>query len=157
MHIYRDVQCGYSTLGSTILSRIARSMGPLWGPSGADRTQVGPMLAPWTLLSGQFGEVTECSKQIYMSGVEFLDHNAWQKIYKWFILCLALDDFSHVLQGTFTGTVAILLPEKQARAYIHLKLPSYWNLNPLYKPKMVWWPPQFYNGNHYYSNKTVSS
>ena len=29
-------------------------MGPTWGPSGADRTQVGPMLAPWTLLSGQF-------------------------------------------------------------------------------------------------------
>ena len=27
-------------------------MGPSWGPSGADRTQVGPMLAPWTLLSG---------------------------------------------------------------------------------------------------------
>ena len=26
--------------------------GPTWGPSGADRTQVGPMLAPWTLLSG---------------------------------------------------------------------------------------------------------
>ena len=26
-------------------------MGPTWGPSGADRTQVGPMLAPWTLLS----------------------------------------------------------------------------------------------------------
>ena len=25
--------------------------GPTWGPSGADRTQVGPMLAPWTLLS----------------------------------------------------------------------------------------------------------
>ena len=23
-----------------------------WGPSGADRTQAGPMLAPWTLLSG---------------------------------------------------------------------------------------------------------
>ena len=26
-------------------------MGRTWGPSGADRTQVGPMLAPWTLLS----------------------------------------------------------------------------------------------------------
>ena len=25
--------------------------GATWGPSGADRTQVGPMLAPWTLLS----------------------------------------------------------------------------------------------------------
>ena len=30
----------------------ARSMGPTWDPSGADRTQVGPKLAPWTLLSG---------------------------------------------------------------------------------------------------------
>ena len=33
-------------------SLIARLMGPTWGPSGADRTQVGPLLAPWTLLSG---------------------------------------------------------------------------------------------------------
>ena len=31
---------------------IARFMGPTWGPSGAGRTQMGPMLAPWTLLSG---------------------------------------------------------------------------------------------------------
>ena len=31
---------------------IERFMGPTWGPSGADRTQVGPMLAPRTLLSG---------------------------------------------------------------------------------------------------------
>ena len=27
-------------------------MGPTWGPSGAARSQVGPMFAPWTLLSG---------------------------------------------------------------------------------------------------------
>ena len=33
-------------------SLIARFMGPTWGPSGADRTQVGSMLVPWTLLSG---------------------------------------------------------------------------------------------------------
>ena len=31
---------------------IARFMAPTWGPSGADRTQVGQMLAPCTLLSG---------------------------------------------------------------------------------------------------------
>ena len=30
----------------------SKVLGPTWGPSGADRTQVGPMLAPWTLLSG---------------------------------------------------------------------------------------------------------
>ena len=35
-----------------ILSLIAMFMGPTWGPSGAYRTQVGPMLTPWTLLSG---------------------------------------------------------------------------------------------------------
>ena len=33
-------------------SLIARFMGPTWGPSGADRAQVGPMLGPWTLPSG---------------------------------------------------------------------------------------------------------
>ena len=30
---------------------IARFMGPTWGPSGADRFQMGPILAPRTLLS----------------------------------------------------------------------------------------------------------
>ena len=34
-----------------VSSLIARFMGPTWGPSGTDKTQVGPMLAPWTLLS----------------------------------------------------------------------------------------------------------
>ena len=33
-------------------SLVARFMWPTLGPSGADRTQVGPMLATWTLLSG---------------------------------------------------------------------------------------------------------
>ena len=36
-----------------IIPLIARFMGPTWGLSGADRTKVGPMLAPWTLLSGR--------------------------------------------------------------------------------------------------------
>ena len=31
---------------------IARFIGPTWGPSGSDKTQVDPMLALWTLLSG---------------------------------------------------------------------------------------------------------
>ena len=34
------------------VSLIAKFMGTTWGPSGTNRTQVGPMLAPWTLLSG---------------------------------------------------------------------------------------------------------
>ena len=43
---YYEVDLSRTTL-------IARFMGSTWGPSGADRTQVGPMLVPWTLLSGQ--------------------------------------------------------------------------------------------------------
>ena len=38
-----------------------RFMGPTWGPPGSCRPQVGPMFAPWTLLSGKgclLGEVT---------------------------------------------------------------------------------------------------
>ena len=46
------------------LSLIARFMGPTWGPSGADRTQVGPMLPPWTMVSGigyeHHGEENQC-------------------------------------------------------------------------------------------------
>ena len=34
------------------ITQIARLMGPTWDLPGADRTQVGPMLAPSTLLSG---------------------------------------------------------------------------------------------------------
>ena len=36
-------------------AQIARFMGPTWGPSGSCRPQMGPMLAPWTLLSGMVG------------------------------------------------------------------------------------------------------
>ena len=33
-------------------SQIAKFMGPTWGPPGPCRPQMGPMLAPWILLSG---------------------------------------------------------------------------------------------------------
>ena len=35
-----------------VTSLIASFMWPTWGPPGADRTHVGLMLAPWSLLSG---------------------------------------------------------------------------------------------------------
>ena len=34
-------------------AQIARFMGPTWGPPGSRRPQMGPMLSPWTLLSGR--------------------------------------------------------------------------------------------------------
>ena len=46
--------------GTRLSSLIAMFMGPTWGPPGADRTQVGPMLAPWALLSGFYFFFTRC-------------------------------------------------------------------------------------------------
>ena len=45
-----DLQMSYGDFKG-MTSLIARFIGPTWGPSGADRTQMGPMLAPWALLS----------------------------------------------------------------------------------------------------------
>ena len=36
----------------TIITQIAKFVGPTWGPPGSCQPQMGPMLAPWTLLSG---------------------------------------------------------------------------------------------------------
>ena len=35
------------------VTQIAKFVGPTWGPPGSCWTQMGPMLAPWTLLSGK--------------------------------------------------------------------------------------------------------
>ena len=47
---------GVTYMGSFIhtlmLSQIAKLMQSTWGPPGSCRPQMGPMLAPWTLLSG---------------------------------------------------------------------------------------------------------
>ena len=34
-------------------TQITKFMGPTWGPPGSCRSQMGPMLAPWTFLSGR--------------------------------------------------------------------------------------------------------
>ena len=41
-----------TSLTFAITAQIAKFMGPIWGPPGSCRTQVGPMLGPFTLLSG---------------------------------------------------------------------------------------------------------
>ena len=56
---------GYSTKktnfmyfsGIFAVSQIIKLMGPTWDPPGSCRPQMGPMLAPWTMLSGYI-----CSK-----------------------------------------------------------------------------------------------
>ena len=55
-------------------------MGPTWGPPGDDMTQVGPMLAIWTLLSAVVFEVFEVSDSLIslrprQNGRHFTDDN----------------------------------------------------------------------------------
>ena len=64
---------------------IARLMEPTWGPSGADRTQAGPMLAPRTLLSG-YEMTVKLTRDLYVGPVNiFLIFHAviyWPPQYK---------------------------------------------------------------------------
>ena len=62
---------------------IARFMGPTWGPSGADRTQVGPMLAPWTLLCG-------------ISPTHFVQFNISLYLVHWYIYDLHMISYVYV-------------------------------------------------------------
>ena len=47
-------------------SQIAKFTGRTWGPPGSCRPKMGPMWAPWTLLSGMFVWVTFLYNKIYM-------------------------------------------------------------------------------------------
>ena len=56
---------------------IARFMGPTWGPPGAESTWVGPMLAPWTLLSGQLCKTLVVS--LLLACISFSSHDYLEK------------------------------------------------------------------------------
>ena len=49
---YKHTFVNHVCLLTGVTTLIARFMGPTWGSSGADRTQVGPMLAAWTCYLG---------------------------------------------------------------------------------------------------------
>ena len=51
--VYNDINATYVIVSTHthMYTQIAKFMGPTWGPHGSCRPQVGPTLAPWTLLS----------------------------------------------------------------------------------------------------------
>ena len=70
-----------------ILVQIAKFMGPTWGPSGSSWPQMGPMLAPWALLS-------VCALVLF-----------WWHYYS---LENPYESLIYILQGCSPGTIAIL-------------------------------------------------
>ena len=93
-------------MAKTLPALIARFMVPTWGPSGADRTEVGLILVPWTLLSGWLSGGTDhtshiCSQKPENKGIYFLSTiNFHHSLWDWpsWQLQLRLNDFqSHFL------------------------------------------------------------
>ena len=69
----------YSFKHNEVTTLIAGFMGPTWGPYGADRTEVGPMLAPWTRVVGQ---LCICESIYYQQVIQYIYickyvHNAY--------------------------------------------------------------------------------
>ena len=56
----------------TASSQIAKLIGPTWGPPGSCRHQMGPMLAPWTLLSDVLLRITVSSQVIVVTNGKWI-------------------------------------------------------------------------------------
>ena len=61
-------------------TQIARLMGPTWAIPGSCRSQVGPMLAPWTLLSGQIIPQLSCYIKQWEAWTKWLKFSRYFKI-----------------------------------------------------------------------------
>ena len=81
-----------------VISLTARLMGPTWGPSGAGRTQVGPMLVPWTLLSGIQSTKPPVQKR---SNIRLCWNPTWQR----YVMEVSTDFWTH--KNTNTSGVSI--------------------------------------------------
>ena len=64
-----------STRSVTQWSQIAKFMGPTWGPPGSCRPQMGPMLAPWTLLSGMSSTAAHVIASFLMAPSHYLNQH----------------------------------------------------------------------------------
>ena len=124
--------------GWFMVSLIARFMGPTWGPSWADKTQVGPMLAPWTLLSGiQSVYASWCYSQFVLSDNQLgsLRYSHW--IINLFIKCtsprqnimqLGLKNLSGLSKLFDNTEMQLDMREEYIREHVHSKLSCDWVL-----------------------------
>ena len=86
-----------------ISSLIARFVGPTWGPSGADRTQVSPMLAPRISLSG-IAITTQALLHIFRKEMNFIK---WMGHYRAQLVALFVSGFKVVSYVTLLTYIMI--------------------------------------------------
>ena len=66
-------------------AQIAKFVGPTWGPPGSCWPQMGPILAPWTLLSGRAPGLLQCREfniQILQNLQPFQSFHHFEIVYK---------------------------------------------------------------------------
>ena len=68
----------------SIIPQIAKFMGPTLGPPGSFRPQMGPKLAPWTLLSGTISINSTSVWTVMLFGVEMFCCHWYAQLYEWF-------------------------------------------------------------------------
>ena len=91
---------GKNQLWST---QITKFMGPTWGPPGSCRPQMGPMLAPWTLLLEQVmawcrrvgdKSLHEPMMTQFTGTYMLLGLDDWSRWYRLYISCLACEVYT---------------------------------------------------------------
>ena len=75
-----------------VLTLIARFMGPIWGPPWADRTQVAPMLAPCTLLSGDHSFLSKTAPRKIGQNKE---SQVWHSLHSFILITWYVIIFQH--------------------------------------------------------------
>ena len=84
------------------IPQIAKFMGPTWGPPGPCRPQMGPMLAPWTLLSGKLGGENSWDVTAYCS--------IYHSVLQMFIVCIVKPNiYMATLSALLATTVEYML------------------------------------------------
>ena len=81
-------------------SQIASFMWPAWGPPGSCRPHVGPMLAPWTLLSGLahalHWDAPDCLMQKVFPCHDIIMHWCNRRHY----VCIVYSTYVHIIAGS---------------------------------------------------------
>ena len=111
--------CPLRNLRNYVTSQIAKFMGPTWDPPGTCRPQMGPILAPWTLLSGLLHNV---AIQGMATGPNMAGEGPWTDCYNitydsgYVALCTAPR-----IDTSVTSSTAVISIEFMALEKCHLR------------------------------------
>ena len=159
----------------TSITQVRRVMVPTWGPSGSYLPQMGPMLAPWTLLSGMvqnnmiwngamqsihqypFWDQGDVRVPFYLVGSTRLHQTPALHAS---LSCRPTPYRPHSLTSVFThqdyiflGLSHLLSPE--IRGWFNIKMPSYQYKTTHCGDKVILWPSYFHNGISYTGRMTL--